>query len=184
MPRLMDTDHELIRKCLNRDLAAQKTFYTRLAPKMYALCRHFARNGTEAEDILQSGFLRVFNSLPQYRFEGSLEGWVRRIIVNAAINFNKRQLNINHEINIELMISENTVFENAESKLSEKDIMEVIHSLPYGHLMVFSLHEIEGYLHREIGVMLGISEGTSKSQLHRAKASIRRKMENLGMSSC
>jgi RNA polymerase sigma factor (sigma-70 family) len=177
----MDNDRELILQCLNRDIAAQNELYARLEPRMHAICRQYARSESEAEDILQTGFLKLFKNLHQYRFEGSFEGWVRRIIVNTAINFNRQQLHINHDVNIELLAYDTPFCEDALSKLSAKDLEDIIREMPHSHWAVFNLHEIEGYEHKEIGTMLGISEGTSKSQLHRAKVSIRRKLRELGL---
>ena len=177
----MKDERELIMQCINRDIAAQNSFYTRLAPKMFPVCRRFARNGTDARDILQNGFMRVFSHLQQYRFEGSLEGWVRRIIVNTAINASKNELKINHEVDVEFIPSDMTRGEDPVSKLSEQDILALIQNLPHSHWKIFRLHEIEGYGHKEISAMLGIPEGTSKSQLQRGKAAIRRKMVEMGM---
>lgn len=177
----VETDRELILQCLNKDLTAQKKLYTQFAPKMLAICQRFARNGTEADDILQNGFLRVFSHLHQFRFEGPLEGWVRRIIVNSAINFTRQHININREINVELLSPDTTMCEDALSRLSAKDLLSIIQNLPPCYRAVFNLHEIEGYDHKEIGVILGIPEGTSKSQLYRAKASIRRRLKGPGM---
>ncbi len=173
----MDNEHDLIADCLNHDLAAQKTLYERLAPRMYSICNHFAKTRSETEDILQNGFIRVFSNLHRYRFEGSFEGWVRRIMINTAINSSKQCRNVNHHISIDLISHEPMQCEDAIARLSEKDILAILRSLPYSHWTVFNLHEIEGYGHKEIAGMLGISEGTSKSQLHRAKASIRKKMK-------
>ena len=177
--RLMDTDRDLIIQCLNQDLEAQTTLYMQLAPRMHAVCRQYARTETEAEDILQTGFMKLFKNLHQYRFEGSFEGWVRRIIVNTAINFNKKQLNINHEVDIEHLAFDSTICEDALSRLSAKDLLAIAKDMQHSYWAVFNLYEIEGYGHKEIGTMLGISEGTSKSQLHRAKVSIRRRMKGI-----
>jgi RNA polymerase sigma factor (sigma-70 family) len=175
----MDAAPELISKCLKHDLASQHKFYHRYAPKMFGICQRYARNETEAEDILQIGFLRVFTNLHQYRSEGSLEGWIMRIIINAAINYNKQQLKTDYEVSLEELSHEATLPEDALSFLSVQEIIEIIQTLPAGHRMVFSLHEIEGYEHKEIAVMLGIAEGTSKSQLFRARATIKRRMQEL-----
>ncbi|MEI7662537.1 MAG: RNA polymerase sigma factor [Bacteroidota bacterium] len=177
----MEDERALILQCLDHDLAAQRILFRRLEPKMHALCRRFAGNGEDAEDMLQNGFLRVFANLHKYRFEGSFDGWVRRIIVNTAISLCRQGIQINREVNVEQIISDAALREDAVSKLSAKDILAIIDSLPPGHWAVFNLHEIEGYDHKEIGSILGISEGTSKSQLHRAKVSIRRRMREQGM---
>ncbi len=177
----MEDERELILQCLCQDVSAKRTLFNWLAPKMYPLCLHFVKNRDEAEDILQSAFLRVFTNLHKYRFEGSFEGWVRRIIINTAINFSRQHSYVNHDVNVEQLGCGNSVFEDALSRLSAMEILSVIQTLPDGHWDVFRLHEIDGYDHKEIGMMLGISEGTSKSQLHRARISIRRKLRGLGI---
>ena len=172
----MNAAIDLIPHCLNHDLASQSRFYQMFAPKMYGICLRYARNATEADDILQIGFLRVFNNLHQYRYEGSLEGWIIRIIINSAINFNKQQFKAVQEVDLEELSIEATFPEDALSILSLKEILAIIQGLPTGQRMVFNLHKIEGYEHKEIAGILGISEGTSKSQLHRAITSIRRRL--------
>ena len=165
----MDAALELISHCLNHDLASQNKFYRKFAPKMFGICLRYARNEMEAEDMLQIGFLRVFNNLHQ----------IMRIIINSAINFNKKQIKPDHEVYLEELSYEATFSEDALSVLSVKELLTIIQNLPTGHRVVFNMHEIEGYEHKEIAGMLGISEGTSKSQLHRAKASIRRKLQEM-----
>ncbi|MEI6681292.1 MAG: RNA polymerase sigma factor [Bacteroidota bacterium] len=177
----MEDERELILQCLRQEVSAQRTLFNWLAPKMYPLCLQFVNNRDEAEDILQTAFLRVFTNLHKYRFEGSFEGWVRRIIINTAINFIRQQCYVNHDVNVEQLGNGDSVCEDALSKMSAKEILSILQTLPGGHWEVFRLHEIDGYEHKEIGMMLGISEGTSKSQLHRARISIRRKLRGLGM---
>ncbi len=175
----MDSDHDLISKCLNRELASQNKLYDRFAPKMYGICLRYAGNKMEADDILQNGFIRVFSNLHQFSYIGSLEGWVRRIIVNTALNFCKHNSKFHQEVELKEYYQDATFSEDALSVLSTKELLAIIQGLPTGHRTVFNLHVIEGYDHKEIGVILGISEGTSKSQLHRAKASIRQRLQEL-----
>jgi RNA polymerase sigma factor (sigma-70 family) len=146
----------------------QEELYRRFSPRMYGVCMRYARNVEEAEDILQEGFIKVFKKLSSFRSEGSFEGWVRRIFVNTAIEHFRRktyQQPITEQ-------HENTVEGKSLSvldSLGEKDILKLVQDLSPGYRTVFNLYVVEGYTHKEIGDMLGISEGTSKSQLSRAK---------------
>lgn len=157
---------ELLRQA-NRK--AQQDLYNGYAPKMFAICMRYAASQSEAEDLLQEGFIKVFQYLHQYRGEGNFEGWMRRIFVNTAIEgIRKRnfwQKLGDSESNLESG-SDLNGFEN----LSLLDLMKLIQGLSDGYRTVFNLYVIEGYSHKEIGELLNISEGTSKSQLSRAKA--------------
>ena len=172
----MDADLDLILSCLRMDIAAQNQFYRKFASKMYGLCLRYAGNRMEAEDMLQEGFLRVFYNLKYYRFEGSLEGWVRRIMVNTALNFHKKSLKFQNEVELENFDLHATLFEDALSKLSREDILRIIQSLPVGYRTIFNLYVMEGYPHKEIAKLLGISENTSKTQLRNAKLAIQKEL--------
>ena len=146
----------------------QHELYQRFAPKMYGVCLRYAANAAEAEDILQEGFIKVFGKLESFRREGSFEGWVRRIFVNTAIeHFRKKSYlqPITEKEEGSYEAKNLSVLDN----LAEKDIVGLIQELSPGYRTVFNLYVIEGYTHREIADQLGISEGTSKSQLSRAK---------------
>lgn len=146
----------------------QEELYRRFSPRMYAVCLRYAGNAEEAEDILQEGFIKVFKKLGSFRGEGSFEGWVRRVFVNTAIEHFRRKKYLQPVTEKE----ENTIegkFLSALDGLAEKDILALIKELSPGYRTVFNLYVVEGYSHKEIGDMLGISEGTSKSQLSRAK---------------
>ena len=175
----MHSEEEIIRRCLNNDVKAQEEFYRRYAPKMYGVCLRFAKNQMEADDFLQEGFIKVFSNLSSFRSEGSLEGWVRRTIVNTAINLIKKNSKYLKDTEIEkadLMPHEDA---GAYDHLYVEELLEMIASLPVGYRMVFNLNIIEGYTHKEIGELLDISENTSKSQLSRARAALQRKISAL-----
>lgn len=146
----------------------QEELYRRFSPRMYGVCLRYAGNVEEAEDILQEGFIKIFKKLGSFRSEGSFEGWVRRIFVNTAIEHFRRKtyqqpITEQHENTVEgksLSVLDN---------LGEKDILKLVQDLSPGYRTVFNLYVVEGYTHKEIGDMLDISEGTSKSQLSRAK---------------
>ena len=175
----MYSEEELIDQCLQNNSRAQESFYRRFAPKMYGVCLRFAKNKMEADDILQEGFIKVYSNLKSFRNEGSLEGWIRRTIVNTAINFYKKNAKYLKDIEIEkaeIMLSMN---EGALDKLSVKELLSLIKKLPSGYRMVFNLNVMEGYTHKEISQLLDISENTSKSQLSRARQTLQRKLKEI-----
>ena len=162
-------ESDLIAGCIEGDRRLQEELYNRFAPKMYAVCLRYASNTDEAQDILQDGFIKVFKKLDSFRGDGSFEGWVRRIFVNTSIEYFRRKKYLQPVTEKE----ENTIegkYISALDEMAEKDILELITRLSPGYRTVFNMYVIEGYSHKEIGEMLGISEGTSKSQLSRAKA--------------
>jgi RNA polymerase sigma factor (sigma-70 family) len=146
----------------------QYELYQRFAPKMYGVCLRYAGNAEEAEDILQEGFIKVFNKIGSFRSEGSFEGWIRRIFVNTAIEHFRKKTYLQPITETE----ENTVegkYLSVLDELAEKDIIQLVQQLSPGYRTVFNMYVVEGYTHKQIAEQLGISEGTSKSQLSRAK---------------
>jgi RNA polymerase sigma factor (sigma-70 family) len=146
----------------------QKELYSRFSPKMYAVCLRYAGNAEEAEDILQEGFIKIFKKLDSFRSEGSFEGWIRRVFVNTAIEHFRRKRYLMPVTEKE----ENTIegkYLSVLDDLAARDIMALVQELSPGYRTVFNLYVVEGYTHKEIADMMGISEGTSKSQLSRAK---------------
>jgi len=168
----MYTDKELIERCLENDPRAQEFLYKRFSRRMYGVCLRFARNTLEADDILQEGFIKVFTFLKDFRQDGSLEGWIRRTIVNTAINYYHSKENEWKETSIEKAESYKSVSEDALDIISTADLLDIIRELPEGYRMVFNLYVIEGYNHQEIAEMLHVSENTSKSQLSRARLAL------------
>jgi len=175
----MNIDKTFINRLKSGDEKAQKAFYQQFAPRMYGICLRFAKNNAEADDILQEGFIRIFNHIKDFRGEGSIDGWVRRTIVNTSINFYKKR--IKQGISTEL----ETIKEKIESDnliidtLAAEELLEIIRELPDGYRTVFNLNVIEGYSHKEIGEMLSISENTSKSQLSRARATLQKRIKKI-----
>ncbi len=174
----MHFDDGFIERCLDNDSKSQGELYKHFAPKMFGICLRYAKNQMEAEDVLQDGFIKVFRYLKDYRNEGSLEGWIRRTMVNTAINYYKKKIKYQKEISLDQTEPINNEEESAIDKLSAQELLEVIRELPDGYRMVFNLNVIEGYTHKEIGVMLDISENTSKSQLSRARGVLQEKLKN------
>ena len=154
----------------------QEELYNRFAPKMYAVCLRYANNSNDAQDLLQEGFIKVYRNLHRFRAEGSFEGWIRRVFINSSIeHFRKKSAQLSTVSDKEENTIENTDISALDS-LAEKDIILLIQELSPGYRTVFNLYVVEGYSHREIGELLGISEGTSKSQLARAKAILQKKV--------
>jgi RNA polymerase sigma factor (sigma-70 family) len=170
------TESDLINGCLAGNRRMQELLYQRFSPKMYAVCLRYASNADDAQDLLQEGFIKVFRNLEKFRREGSFEGWMRRVFVNTAIEHYRKKVNLNSIGDRE----EQTIADsswNILDQLGEKDIIALVQELAPGYRSIFNMYVIEGYTHREIGEILGISEGTSKSQLARAKAILKKKVE-------
>lgn len=173
----MEDIRQIIDDCIAGDGRAHELLYRRLAPKMFGVCMRYAKDMSEAEDNLQDGFITVFSKLKDYRHEGSFEGWVRRIMVNICINrFRKKQqvvfLDDTRELN-HAAVEEHDDYE----RISAETLIAAIQELPSQYRMVFNLYVMEGMSHKDIGNQLGISEGTSKSNLSRAREILRSKLE-------
>jgi RNA polymerase sigma factor (sigma-70 family) len=162
------SDTDLIEGCIRGDRKMQYELYQRFAPKMYGVCLRYAGNVEEAEDILQEGFIKIFNKIGSYRGEGSFEGWIRRIFVNTAIEHFRKKTYLQPITEMEESTVEGKYLSVLDS-LAEKDIIQLVQQLSPGYRTVFNMYVVEGYTHRQISEILGISEGTSKSQLSRAK---------------
>jgi len=173
----MEFDKSFIIKLLRNDKKAQEAFYQQLAPKMYGVCLRFALDKDDAADILQDGFIRVFVHLKDFRGEGSLEGWVRRTIVNTAINYYNKKIKQGVKTDLDQVKDTNQTRSLVVENMSTRELLNMINELPDGYRTVFNLNIIEGYTHKEIGEMLGISENTSKSQLSRARASLQKRLK-------
>jgi RNA polymerase sigma factor (sigma-70 family) len=172
----MLSEKELIEGCANGNRAAQKALYERYCRKMMVTCQRYAKSTQEAEDILQEGFVKVFANIKTFRGEAQIGTWITRIMINTALNAQRQKLYLLPMVDV----SEVTIKENEEISLSSfhlAELIAIVQSLPDGCRIVFNLFAIEGYNHREIGEMVGISEGTSKSQYNRAKSLLRGKLE-------
>lgn len=162
-------EQELIRGCIRREPAAQKRLYDTFSSKMYALCCRYVKNAMEAEDVLVTAFTKVLDKIGQYKNEGSFEGWIRKIVVNEALTYLRRNRNMYLELELEAAHYEPD-YQTLSNHLETEDLLKMIGELPSGYRMVFNLYAIDGYSHKEIAEQLGISENTSKSQLSRARA--------------
>lgn len=170
------TENDLINGSIAGDRRIQEMLYQRFAPKMYAVCLRYSNNSDDAQDLLQEGFIKVFRNLEKFRKEGSFEGWIRRVFVNTAIEHYRRKINLNTISEKEERTIEDGSW-NVLDQMAAKDIIELVQELSPGYRSVFNMYVIEGYSHKEIGDMLEISEGTSKSQLARAKAILQKKVQ-------
>ncbi|MBL7833256.1 MAG: sigma-70 family RNA polymerase sigma factor [Cyclobacteriaceae bacterium] len=162
-------EQELIQGCRRGDRAAQKRLYDTFSPKMYALCCRYVKDSMEAEDVLVTAFTKILDKIDQYKSEGSFEGWIRRVVVNEALTWLRRNRNMYLELELEAADYEPD-YKSLSDHLEAEDLMTMINDLPSGYRIVFNLYAIDGYSHKEIADQLGISENTSKSQLSRARA--------------
>ncbi len=172
---------ELLEGCKAGNRKMQEALYKQTASKMMAVCMRYAKDRMEAEDVLQMGYIKIFQKVKDYRGDGSFEGWIRRIMVNTAIESYRKNLRSLNVVPIEDAYEQpSTGFDF--SRLGMQDLMKVIQKLADGYRMVFNMYIIEGYSHKEIAETLGISEGASKSQLSRARAILKEeilKMEGI-----
>lgn len=164
------TEETMLNGCVENNAAAQEALYNQLSPKMLGVCYRFAKNREDAEDMLQEGFIKVFAQIHQYRHEGALEGWIRRIVVHTCINILKKNKKFSDSVDISYAVGVGIREENIPSIMQAKQVVECIRVLPVGYRTVLNLYAIEGYSHKEIGGMLDIEESTSRSQYTRAKS--------------
>jgi RNA polymerase sigma factor (sigma-70 family) len=163
------TEEQMLAGSLQNNAASQDALYCRFSPRMLGVCYRFAKNREDAEDMLQEGFIKVFSQIHQYRNEGALEGWIRRIIVHTCINVLKKNKKFSESVDILYAGSVGIREEAIPSIMQAKEVVECIRLLPLGYRTVLNLYAIEGYSHKEIGNMLDIEESTSRSQYTRAK---------------
>jgi RNA polymerase sigma factor (sigma-70 family) len=171
------SDKELVNFCLLDSKKHQEHLYRIYADDMFKVCLVYTENEDDASDVLQEGYIRVFRYLPTFRFESSLKTWIRHIIVSTAINYFKKKKRIRE---VEVCFDKEIDFsfnDNIFQKLEASDIVNLVNKLPERAKMVLKLYAIEGYKHKEIAEMMEISEGTSKSQLNRAKELLKEMLE-------
>lgn len=169
-----------IKACLKDDRSAQEKLYREYAPKMYAVCKSYADSRDEAMDMLQEGFIAVFNSLKNYRFDGALEGWIRKIIVYKCIDLLRSKKRYNEKL--EVFASDYKSLNEGNDIEYPQDgemIKSFINNLPGKAGLILKLFILEGYSHKEISDLLEISIGTSKSQLNRAKQLLKNQMQKI-----
>lgn len=165
---MLSNEPDIIKGCINGDRASQKALYEHFAGKMLGVCMRYAKDRAEAEDMLQEGFMKVFQGISKFKFEGSFEGWVRRIMVYNAINHFKHRSRTFQE-DLDRDDYDAVYHDDILEKISAKEIIALIQQLPEGYRLVFNLFALEGYSHQEIADKLNIAVGTSKSQYSRAR---------------
>lgn len=164
------TEELMLAGCLRNNAASQEALYNRFSPRMLGVCYRFAKNREDAEDMLQEGFIKVFTQMHQYRNEGALEGWIRRIVVHTCINILKKNKKFSESVDIIHANSIHVKEDMIPSIMQAKQVVECIRMLPLGYRTVLNLYAIEGFSHKEIANLLDIEESTSRSQYTRAKA--------------
>lgn len=166
--------NKLIKQCAKNDRKAQNEIYLLFAGKLYSICLKYSKNKQEAQDNFQDGFITIFNKIGQFNFEGSFEGWLKRVMVNTVLlkYRNKTVLNIVTE-----EIPDEVIVDIDEDDISLDFLLNLIQELPDRYRMVFNLYVLDGYSHKEISDMMQIAEGTSKSNLARARAILKQKIE-------
>ncbi len=159
---------ELIEGCRRKDRSAQKALYEQMAGKMFALCCRYVRDRMEAEDVLVTSFTKVFDRIGQFKGDGSFEGWVRKVVMNEALTYLRKNKGMYLETDLGAADREPDLGQ-LNNQLEAEDLLKLVAELPPGYRMVFNLYAVDGYSHKEIARQLGITENTSKSQLSRAR---------------
>ncbi|MEQ8472713.1 MAG: sigma-70 family RNA polymerase sigma factor [Marinoscillum sp.] len=173
-----NSEESMLKDCLKGKPSAQQAFYERFAPKMLGICIRYIRDREEAEHVMIGGMVKVFEKLAQFSGDGSLEGWVRRIMVNESLMYIRKNKNMSLEVDVQQAEFEPD-YHTLENSLEAADLMNLIAELPIGYRTVFNLYAIEGYNHKEIAETLGINENTSKSQLSRARKLLQARLADL-----
>ena len=170
------SDEDLIEGCRKGSRSAQYALYQRYSKAMYAICLRYTKSVPEAEDVLQEAFVKVFGKLDGFKGQSTLGYWIKRIVINTALNYQRSKLYLYPMVDVETT-TEWFGAENTISNCSHHELLEMISELPDGSRVIFNLYAIEGYKHHEIASMLEISEGTSKSQYARAKQLLQEKLQ-------
>ena len=169
------SEESIIKGCLRGNQRAQRMFYEKFAPLMYPLCLRYVREISEAEDVMISGFMKAFDKIDTFSGKGSLSGWLRRIMINQALGHLRKNKTMYLEVDLEAADNQPQMKWSA-GHLEAEDRMKLGRQLPLGYRTVFNLYAIEGYSHKEIAEILGISENTSKSQLSRARGLLQKQI--------
>ena len=172
-------DSALVKKCIEGDQRAQRMLFERFAPKMLGVCMRYSKNSEQAEDVLQDGFVKVFTKLTYYKGDGSLEGWIRRVVVNTALDQIRKNTKFQDNVALDDVDYNLELKGNILEALAAEDLMVLINEMPNGYKVVFNMFAIEGYSHKEIAKELNVSENTSKSQYSRARSYLKKKLEEL-----
>ena len=170
-----EKETDLIAGCKKQNPRAQRIIYDRYAGNMLGLCRRYVHGDLEAEDVMIKGFMKVFSKIDLYEGKGSFEGWMKRIMINEALSFIRKNKSMYLETDIEVAEREPD-YDKISTELEAQDLLKMVDELPSGYRTIFNLYAIEGYAHKEIAELLGINENTSKSQLSRARMHLQKKI--------
>ncbi len=173
------SDEEMLEGCRASDEHAQRCLFNRYSRVMTGVCMRYANRLEEAQDIVQDGFVKVFKKIDSFSGSGSLEGWIRRIMVNTALDYLRKTKAERFNVSIDDVEYQIEGQQLIESELRVKDLLMLIQALPRGYRTVFNLYAIEGYSHKEIAIQLNVSENTSKSQYSRARSLLQKKLKEL-----
>lgn len=178
----MTVNEQVIDGCIQGEHESQEILYKAYSPTMFGICLRYSKSRDEAQDIMQEGFIKVFGNIHKFRKEGSLEGWVKRIMVNTSLNYIQKEKRTQYHKDIDDINELNIeTFEEAEPeiKYSQDELLAIVQKLPDGYKSVFNLYVFEKYKHREIAEILGISVNTSKSQLSKARVFLQKELHKL-----
>lgn len=173
------TDEGLVLGCREQDRRAQRALYEKYSSRMFPICLRYARDREEARDLLQEGFVTVFSKISSFTFSGSLEGWMRRVFVTTALMRLRKPDVLKETVDADTVAWKVTSDDDILSGIGGKDIVRMISEMPEGFRLVFNMNVIEGYSHQEISKILGISEGTSRSQLSRARTWLQERLRDI-----
>lgn len=176
----MSEEKKLVRLCKQKSNKAFNKLYDNYAPVLFAICLRYAADKSEAEDILQESFIKIFNNIKRYKSQGSFEGWLKRVTVNTALNYlrTRKRLLYSDEKDKEMnQFIDDKI--DAVSQMSENEILNCIQDLPAGYRTIFNMYVIEGYKHAEIAKILNISVNTSRTQLIKARKALQKELERL-----
>ncbi len=171
------SDEELVFGCVRKEAQAQEYLFKTFSGKMLGLCSRYADSTEEAEDIMQDAFVKIFQKIDTFKGNGSLEGWMKRIMVNTALDAFRKNKNFRHSIDIETIEYTSETYQHVLETIGAKDLMKLMKTMPKGFRTVFNLYAIEGYAHKEIAEMLEITESTSKSQYSRARVYLQKMLQ-------
>ena len=173
------SDEMLVSGCLKGENKAQRALYEKYKVPLFRVCLRYAKDRAEAEDMLQDGFIKIFTDLHQFRFQGPLGAWMRRVIVNIALQHIRKNKRLQMNETVDSIADEYQTDASVFSKMNMKALTKLIQKLPDGYRVVFNMYVIEGYSHKEIAERLNIQVNTSKSQLSKAKATLRKMLEKI-----
>lgn len=174
---MYSTEEKAIAACVRKDPAAQQWLFKKYYGSMLSLCIRYTGDRSTAEDVVQDGFITLFDKIHTYTHRGSFEGWVRRLFVNTALSYLRKNEALRRAENLEDTARHTAAAEDTARNLSAKELMELVASMPAGFRTVFNLYAIEGYSHQEIAQMMHINEGTSRSQYARARIWLQNKLQ-------